>query len=197
MNVLKYALRNISPQTLQELQEHYPNASVNIKLTPKPKREGLTDADFWGLIRYLDWSKAGDDKAVIAPVINALCKKSFRHILDFADILSHKLYLLDGEIYGQKDSESQNESDLDADFVADRFLYTRCCVIANGLTFFNHIRRHPTEMPHSLIFAPLLSIPNEAFKKQTGKTLDHVWAYPIETFSNTLAWSDFKLTKYV
>ena len=88
MNVLRYSLRNISPQTLKDLQEHYPNASVNIKLAPKAKKEGLTDADFWGLIRYLDWSKAGDDDAVIAPVVNALCKKSFRHIIDFADILS-------------------------------------------------------------------------------------------------------------
>ena len=191
MNVLKYALRNISPQTLQELQEHYPNASVNIKLTPKPKREGLTDADFWGLIRYLDWSKAGDDKAVIAPVINALCKKSFRHILDFADILSHKLYLLDGDIYAQKNAESA----LDSDFVADRFLYTRCCVVANGLTFFSHIRKHPTEMPHDRVFAALLTIPNEAFKQLTGRTLDHVWAYPIETFSNSSAWPYLKLTE--
>jgi hypothetical protein len=192
MNVLRYPLRNISPQTLQDLQEHYPNASVNIKLTPKPKKEGLTDAHFWGLIAQLDWSKAGNDDAVIAPVINALSKKSFRHIIDFADMLSHKLYLLDGEIYGRQNDEST----LDTDFVADRFLYTRCCVVANGLTFFNHIRRHPTEMPHDLVFAALLTIPNEAFKLQTGRPLDHVWAYPIETFSNNLAWPDFKSTKY-
>jgi hypothetical protein len=192
MNVLRYPLRNISPQTLRDLQEHYPNASVNIKLIPKPKKEGLTDGDFWGLIAQLDWSKTGDDKAIIAPVVKALSQKSFRHILDFADILSYKLYLLDSEIYGQKDAES----DLDADFVADRFLYTRCVVVANGLTFFNHIRRHPTEMPHDLVFAALLTIPNEAFKLQTGKPLDHVWAYPIETFSNNLGWSDFKSTKY-
>lgn len=192
MNVLRYSLRNISPQTLRDLQEHYPNASVNIKLTPKPKKEGLTDGDFWGLIAQLDWSKAGNDAAVIAPLVNALSQKSFRHIIDFADMLSHKLYLLDGEIYGQQNDEST----LDADFVADRFLYMRCCVVANGLTFFNHIRRHPTEMPHDLVFAALLRIPNEAFKLQTGKPLDHVWAYPIETFSNTSAWSDFKPTKY-
>ena len=183
MNVLRYPLRNISPQTLRDLQEHYPNASVNIKLTPKPKKEGLTDGDFWGLIAQLDWSKAGNDAAVIAPVVNALSQKSFRHIIDFADMLSHKLYLLDGEIYGQQNDEST----LDTDFVADRFLYTRCCVVANGLTFFNHIRKHPTEMPHDRVFAALLTIPNEAFKQLTGRTLDHVWAYPIETFSNSSA----------
>ncbi len=192
MNVLRYSLRNISPQTLIELQEHYPNASVDIKLSYKPTKEGLSEADFWALIARLDWSKTGNDAAVIAPVINALSKANFRHIIDFADILSHKLFLLDSEIYGQQDEATT----IDADFVADRFLYTRCCVVANGLIFFNHVRRHPTEMPHQLAFAALLRIPNEAFKQQTGKPLDHVWAYPIETFSNTLGWSDFKLTKY-
>jgi hypothetical protein len=191
MNVLRYSLRNISPQTLLDLQAHYPNASVNIKLTPKPTKEGLTEADFWDLIAQLDWSKKGDDNAVILPVINALSKLNFRHIVDFSDILSHKLYLLDSEIYLPQDDATI----IDADFVADRFLYTRCCVVANGLTFFNHIRRHPTEMPHALSFAALLRIPNEAFKLQTGKPLDHVWAYPIETFSNTLGWSELQLTE--
>jgi hypothetical protein len=179
MNVLRYTLRNISPQTLLDLQEHYPNASVNIKLSHKPAKISLTEADFWALIAQLDWTKAGNDEAVIAPVVQALSKLNFRQIVDFADILSHKLYLLDSEIYLPQD-DSVN---IDADFVADRFLYTRCCVVANGLTFFNHIRRHPMEMPHELLFSALLRIPNEAFKKQTGKPLDHVWAYPIETFS--------------
>jgi hypothetical protein len=190
MNVLKYPLRNISPQILLNLQEHYPNALVNIKLSHKPKKDSLTEAGFWALIAQLDWSKSGDDEAVIAPVVKALADMSFRYIVDFADILSHKLFLLDSEIYLSQD----NDTTMDVDFVADRFLYTRCCIVANGLTFFNHIRRHPTEMPHALNFAALLRIPNEAFKKQTGKPLDHVWAYPIETFSNTLGWSEFNLT---
>jgi hypothetical protein len=191
MNVLRYSLRNISSQTLLDLQEHYPNASVNIKLSPKPTKDSLSEADFWTLIAQLDWSKTGDDNAVISPVINALSKLNFRHIVDFADILSYKLFLLDSEIYLSQDDGTI----IDADFVADRFLYTRCCVVANGLTFFNHIRRHPTEMPHQLSFAALLRIPNEAFKQQTSKPLDHVWAYPIETFSNTLGWTEFKLTE--
>ncbi len=188
MNVLKYPLRNISPQILLNLQEHYPNASVNIKLSRKAQKDSLTEAGFWALIAQLDWSKSGDDNAVIAPLVRALADSSFRHIVDFADILSHKLFLLDNEIYLSQDNL------MDADFVADRFLYSRCCVVANGLTFFNHIRRHPTEMPHTLNFAALLRIPNEAFIKQTGKPLDHVWAYPIETFSNTLGWSELNLT---
>lgn len=190
MNVLRYPLRNISPQTLMDLQEHYPNASVQIKLSPKSSEVGLTETAFWSLIAQLDWSQTGNDDAVIAPVVEALSKAPFRHILDFADILSHKLYLLDGEVY----MEQEEGVAIDADFIADRFLYVRACVVANGLTFFNHIRRHPTEMPHQLIFAALLRIPNEAYKKQTGKPLEHVWTYPIETFSNSLGWSSLKFT---
>jgi Protein of unknown function (DUF4240) len=159
-------------------------------MSHKPQKDSLTEAEFWTLIALLDWSKLGNDDAIIAPVVQALANKSFRYIIDFADILSHKLFLLDSEIYLSYDDNTT----LDIDFVANRFLYTRCCVVANGLTFFNHIRRHPIEMPHSLNFAALLRIPNEAFKKQTGKTLDHVWAYPIETFSNTLGWTEFNMT---
>ncbi|MBL7814640.1 MAG: DUF4240 domain-containing protein [Saprospiraceae bacterium] len=187
-NVLRYSLRNISPQTLKELQEHYPDASVQIKLRAKPPKDGLEEAEFWHLIAQLDWSKTGDDNAVIEPVVSALSKKTFRHICDFADILSQKLFLLDGEIYAQ----SFTDTELDEDFSADRFLYTRACVVANGKETFNFIRKNPKEMPNQVTFAPLLRIPSEAYKKQTMKPFDHVWAYPIETFSNKVAWSSFK-----
>jgi hypothetical protein len=191
MNVLRYSLRNLSPQTLSNLQEHYPNASVQIKLRPKPTENSLTEAGFWALIGQLDWSKSGDDDAIIAPIVNALSKAPFRHVLDFADILSHKLFLLDGEVFMPQDEGTMGT---DVDFAADRFLYVRCCVVANGLTFFNHIRQHPTEMPHQLLFAALLRIPNTAYQKQMGKPLEHIWAYPIETFSNPLGWSSLNLT---
>ena len=72
----------------------------------KPTPDSLTEAAFWALIAQLDWAQTGDDNTVIAPVVNALSKSSFRHILDFADILSHKLYLLDGEVYLQQNEET-------------------------------------------------------------------------------------------
>jgi hypothetical protein len=192
-NVLKYPLRNISPQTLKDLQEHYPDASVQIKLSRKPSKEGMTETDFWALIAQLDWSQKGNDDSVIAPIVNALAKASFRHICDFADILSQKLFVLDGEIYAHSEGKTQ----IDTDFVSDRFLYTRACIVANGRDYFNYIRLHPTEMPFHLAFAPLLRIPNEAYKKRTGKPIDHVWAYPIETFSNALAWTSFNTEKHL
>ena len=194
-NILNYPLHNISPQTLRDLQEHYPNASVQIQLSETPQRGGLAEADFWDLIAQLDWSQEGNDTAVIEPVVQALTKAPLRHIYDFGDILSHKLYLLDTEIYvdAHKDKDILN----DADFVADRFLYIRCCVVANGLSFFKHIQQNPTEMPIDTLFAPLLNIPNEAYRRKVGKPLSHIWAYPIETFSNTSGWASFDINKEI
>ena len=190
-NVLNYPLHNISPQTLSDLQEHYPNASVQIQLSETPQRGGLAEADFWDLIEQLDWSQEGNDTAVIEPVVQALTKAPLRHIYDFADILSHKLYLLDTEIYVNAHKDILN----DADFVADRFLYIRCCIVANGFSFFKHIQQNPTEMPIDTLFAPLLRIPNDAYRRKVGKPLAHIWAYPIETFSNTSGWASFDTNK--
>ena len=185
-NVLRYPLRNISPQTLLNLQEHYPNASVRIELSEEPQNGGLTESGFWSLISQLDWSRSGDDQSVIAPVVNALAMAPMRHIYDFADILSHKLYLLDGAAYAYSENDGTPANDVD--FVADRFLYNRCCVVANGQAFFDHVRQNPKEMPLDALFPALLRVPNEAFQRHVGKPLEHVWAYPIETFSNQPGW---------
>jgi Protein of unknown function (DUF4240) len=190
-NVIRYPLRNISPQTLRDLQEQYPDASVQIELSDKPKYGGLTESEFWALIAQLDWSKVGSDDAVIAPVVSALTKTPLRHIYDFADILSQKLYILDGEQYAMANKEGNILED--ADFNADRFLYARCCVVANGKSFFEHVRLHPTDMPNNLLFAALLRIPNQAYQKLVGKHLEHVWAYPIETFSNPMGWQSLNI----
>ena len=187
-NIIRYPLRNISPHTLRDLQEHYPNASVQIVLSDEPLHGGLAESDFWNMLGKLDWSKSGDDESIISPVVKALGNAPLRHIYDFADILSHKLYLLDGERF------CETEMMRNPDFVADRFLYARCCVIANGHDFFQHILQSPEEMPHNLLFAPLLRIPNEAHHLQVGKPLTHVWAYPIETFSNPEGWPNFLIT---
>ena len=50
-------------------------------------------------------------------------------------------------------------------------------------------------MPIDTLFAPLLRIPNEAYRRKIGKPLEHIWAYPIETFSNTSGWASFDTNK--
>lgn len=188
-SIIRYTLRDISPQVLRDLQEHYPDASVQIELSAAPANGGLSESDFWDLLNNLDWARAGDDNAVIKPLVETLASRPLRHIYDFADILSYKLYLLDGDAYANPTQRTDWEED--ADFTADRFLYIRCCIIANGHQFFDDIRRHPEKTPHDRVFAPLLRVPNEAYSKQTKQSIKHIWAYPIETFSNLDGWPNF------
>ncbi len=39
-NIIRYPLRNISPEKISDLQEKYPNASVQIELHDTPVAEG-------------------------------------------------------------------------------------------------------------------------------------------------------------
>ena len=187
-NTLRYPLRNISPDTFQDLQEKYPNASVQIELSEEPAPGGMSEQEFWAFIAQLDWSKKGDDNAIIEPVVAALAASTLRYIYDFKDILSQKLYLLDtaqhaaqiGDLAYQKDAEN---------FSPDAFLFARCCAVANGRDAYEKARKNPSDMPKGLEFAPLLRIANEAYRRQKGSLMRYVAAYPIETFSNENGWS--------
>ena len=186
-NTLRYPLRNISPETIQDLQEKYPNASVRIELNDEPAEGGLSEQGFWNMISLLDWTYTGDDDAVIEPVVTALANSPLRHIYDFKDILSQKLYLLDGAAYARYIGESAYD-EASNDFNEDVFLFARCCAVANGQAVFNEILKHPEKMPKDLEFEPLLRIANEAHKRQKGTVLRYVSAYSVETFSNSNGW---------
>lgn len=187
-NTLRYPLRNISPDTFLDLQEKYPDASVHIELSDKPASGGLSEQDFWDLVARLDWRKKGDDDAVIEPVVAALAAAPLRHIYDFKDILSQKLYLLDTFRHAGQIGESAYPSD--QNFSPDGFLFARCCAVANGRDAYEQARRDPAAMPKNLEFAPLLRIANEAYRRQKGTLLRYVAAYPIETFSNEKGWAE-------
>ncbi len=188
-NTLRYPLRNISPDTIQDLQEKYPNASVQIELSEKPVHGGLSEQEFWDLIALLDWSKKGDDTAVIEPVVSALAASPLRHIYDFKDILSQKLYLLDTAQHATQIGEMAYQEGTE-NFSPDSFLFARCCAIANGQDAYEKARHDPAAMPKDLEFAPLLRIANEAYRRQKGTLMRYVAAYPIETFSNEKGWTE-------
>lgn len=186
-NTLRYALRNISPDTILDLQEKYPNASVRIELSDQPAQGGLSEQEFWNIIDRLDWSREGNDEAVIEPVVVVLAAGPLRHIYDFKDILSQKLYLLDTEAHARNIGESAYQEETER-FSPDGFLFARCCAIANGREAYEQVRQDPTAMPKDLEFAPLLRIANEAYRRQKGALMRYVAAYPVETFSNQKGW---------
>jgi Protein of unknown function (DUF4240) len=191
-NILRYPLRNISPDTISDLQEKYPNASVHIELSDTPTEGGLSEQGFWDLIAMLDWRKTGNDDAVIEPVVAALSQGPLRHIYDFKDILSQKLYLLDTAAHARYIGEESYDENKYI-FSEDGFLFARCCAVANGKKVYEEIQKHPKQMPKDTEFAPLLRIANEAHRRMKGTALRYVSAYSVETFSNQKGW-EHKIT---
>lgn len=184
--VLKYSLRNLHPEMLRDLQEKYPNAEIRIELESDRLHEGITEARFWELIGLLDWREEGNDNAVIEPVVDALASGPSRNIFEFDDILSRKLFLLDGLVYARHIGKSSWKPG--KYFSVDVFLYARCCAVANGVEFFNELIKDPSKMPKDRDFGALLRIAEEAYMRKTGRDYDYVPAYPIETYSNQEAW---------
>ena len=185
--VIKYPLRNLHPDAVRDLQEKYPDAEVRIELDSSRSHEGLTEGRFWQLIDLLDWSKGVDNDAVIEPVKNALAALPVRHIYEFDDILSQKLFLLDGLAFARQIGESSWQPG--KYFSVDVFLYARCCAVANGFEFYQKLLKDPALMPKDMDFGALLRIAEEAYVCKTGRPYVYVPAYPVETYSNEEGWA--------
>lgn len=187
-NVIKLPLRNVTQDALRDLQEKYPNAEVQISLA-EPASDGLlTEVQFWDMIALLDWSKEGDDDAVVEPLVAALAAGPIRQIYDFADILSQKLYALDGLKYAVQIGE--NAFKPDNYFSVDVFLYARCCVVANGREYYEQVLQQPEKMPKDMDFEPLLYAAANAYERKTGRDWDYVPPYNIETYANEEGWAE-------
>lgn len=188
--VLKYPLRNLHPAAIRDLQEKYPDAEFRIELDRTRSEEGMTEERFWQLIGLLDWSKQGDDEAVIEPLVKALVDSPVRHIYEFDDVLSHKLFLLDGLAFAREIGESAWQPG--RYFSVDGFLYARCCAVANGFEYFQKLLKDPSLMPKDLDFGALLRVSGEAYERKTGRPYTYVPACQIETYSNEEAWENAK-----
>lgn len=140
------------------------------------------------MISLLDWSKQGDDDAVIEPLVKALADSPVRHIYEFDDILSSKLFFLDGPAFAREIGESAWQPG--RYFSVDVFLYVRCCAVANGFEYFRKLLEDPSLMPKDLDFGALLRVAGEAYSRKTGRPYTYVPAYQIETYSNEEAWED-------
>ena len=66
----------------------------------------MNDNDFWALVEKLDWTSAGDDSKVIAPLINAIAALSKGDLFKFEETLSYKLFLLDTKEHAKNIGES-------------------------------------------------------------------------------------------
>lgn len=164
----------------------------NAPAPPRPaKREHkpLALRTFWKLIALLDWSKTGDDDAVVAPLVCALAERSVDDIVAFEERLADLLYSLDGEIYAREIGEEAYRGP-GSYLSADWFLYVRACAVANGGAFYRKVLKDPRQMPKDMEFESLLYVAGKAFEAKTGEYWEgHATYRSYESFSNEKGWS--------
>jgi hypothetical protein len=186
--VYHISVDTLDEQFLESLREKYPHASLEIKVGVTSKAGSLTDDQFWSLVERLDWSQAGDDEAVIEPLVVQLSSMPLRYIYEFQDLLSEKLFQLDTRQHAENVGENAYHPDSDAFFSPDEFLYARCCVVANGRTAYHTAKENPEAMPKDLAFEALLRVARNAYQRKTGQPFRYVPSYNIETFGNKEGW---------
>ena len=193
MTIHKIKLKEVNLQFIQQLQQAHPQEDMELEIIVRPvsdtpsSQTTMDEAEFWKIIALFNWEKIGDDDAVMASAITYLSEKSVQDIQIFQDILSEKLYLLDGQVYAQNIGDSAYQKD--AHFSVDNFLYARCCVVANGKRYYEHILENPEDMPKNLTFEALLYLANEAHLKKVGKKWQYVPKWNFETFFNLKGWN--------
>jgi Protein of unknown function (DUF4240) len=180
---VKMPLRSLNLDLIRDLQEKYPEAELRIVTEIEPAMDIVMNEDrFWEIISLLDWSKKGNDDTVIEPAVRQLASLPISAILTFYDLLSEKLYLLDGREY------AEHSVSVSGSISSDLFLYGRCCVIANGREFYEEVLRNPPAFPKDLYFEALLDLPERAWFRKTGNKLEHLPKYIFETGFNPNGW---------
>jgi hypothetical protein len=186
MTSINFPLRTLNDTVIQDWKEKYPEAEIRLELHPNPTQTALSEAHFWSIIDKLDWKNGDDSDAVVEPAIAYLATQPVRHIFEFADLLSEKLYALDARVYAQnigEDAWTPNRY-----FSVDNFLYARCCVVANGKNAFQAVQKNPTLMPKDTTFEDILYLASTAYSRKMGKKYSYSPAFPIETYSNKSGW---------
>ncbi len=190
---IKLPLRSLNEAKIRDLQEKYPEAEISVELHHDRNKMPLSENHFWEIVSLLDWNKAEEDDAIIEPAVAHLAGSSIRHIFEFADLLSEKLYALDGIAYARHIGEDGWSSG--RYFPVDNFLYARSCVVANGREMYEKVLHAPKLMPKDFTFEALLYLPRIAYERKTDAKYDYVPAFPIETYSNQKGWKEMDSSK--
>ncbi len=160
----------------------------------KPKQESLSKPetvlsqdDFWDIIDLLNWDEEGNDDAVIAPAVQQLSQLSEEEILAFQEILSQKLFMLDGEKYAREIGRDCFKGNI-KQFSKDWFLAVRCCAVANGQLFYNDVLLDASNIPKDLGFAALTTLAPSAYCRKTGENFNYKTKYSMDSCSNQKGW---------
>ena len=172
----------------EKLNEGYLEGQPPAYVAPDWSTMEMNEEVFWRVIGLLNWKKLGDDDAVCAPAVKALSQMTRSHLEIFENILAKKLYDLDTEAHAREIGEDAYK-DEESHFSVDWFLYTRCCVVANGKDCYEEILNNPKEMVKDGEFEAILNLARSANEKMTGEEdFDVDTDYSYETFSNREGW---------
>jgi hypothetical protein len=166
-----------------------PSAPPKAKAAAKggPKADSMPEDRFWDLIALLDWDEAGDDDAVLEPLVARLAAGDEKDIFAFDDTLSGKLSALDGEAWARAIGKFAYK-DGGKKFSPDLFLYARCAAVIAGRAAYEAALADPARMPKDKEFEAILDAARLAFERKTGGTYRHVPAHDYETFGNAQGW---------
>ena len=188
MTVHRIKLKDLNQKYLEKLQASIGDGEQEIAIWVPQKSNTLSEDTFWTIIALLDW-KQKETQEILAPAILQLSQFSTNQIKAFDDLLSEKLYFLDGQKYDENTGQNAYKGK-EASFSIDGFLYARCLVVAMGEERYTQILSNPTLMIKDDSFEPLLSLAQLAYQKKTGRTYEHTPTYIYETFANTKGWNN-------
>lgn len=187
MTVVTVKLKDLDQDFIQDLKSQHSDLDQEVTIWTQQKSNAMPEDEFWYIISLFDWSQA-EDNAIVAPAVEYLTQLSEAKIKAFQDILSEKLYLLDGQQYAENIGEGAYKGE-DAPFSVDYFLYARCAAVANGKAIFEKALAAPEAMPKDVTFEPILSLAAQAFEQKTGQSFQYTPAYIYETFANAKGWN--------
>lgn len=181
--VIHLNVESLNEAFVRDLKDQFGTADIELRVSKQPAN-WMTRQQFWHLISLLDWSKTGDDAAVVEPLLDALAAMPVPNIHQFEDMLSEMLWQLDTSAFAL----ASKGNDPEACLSDDGFLYDRCCVVANGKAFFETVLRDPQQFPVGVSFEALLYVAGDAYRRKTGRDFQHIPTFNYETGSNTAGW---------
>ncbi|MCI9508537.1 MAG: DUF4240 domain-containing protein [Angelakisella sp.] len=140
---------------------------------------------FWNTMERCDWTKEGDDDAVLAPVLDYLAGQDDQQIFQFDDQMSQLLYDLDTKALADA---CRKADPLMSD---DSFLYSRCVALINGPVYYEKVRNGKEKSLWQMEFEALLFLPRRAWAKKHRRDEDeypHLPPLSFETGSNREGW---------
>lgn len=147
----------------------------------------MDEAGFWSVIALFDWRKTGDDDAVVEPAVAALAARSVADICKFEEIMTEKLFAIDGEAWARRIGECAYDGD-ESYFSVDEFLYARCAEVASGIAHYSKVLANPKKIQKDTEFESLLYVAQTAHRRKGKEELPITTDRSYETFANGQQW---------